>query len=118
SWRIATLKLLPLNALKEEQIGAFFVALEEHLSRPWRKPRNRNRYRYDLAVLYNPQEQLPPSDPQALNKLVRMGKHYGVNVELVQRQDYGRLAEYDALFIRETTQINHHTYRFAKKAES
>jgi len=35
----------------------------------------------------------------------------------VTRKDYGRLAEYDALFIRETTQLNHHTYRFAKKAE-
>lgn len=118
SWRIATLKLLPLNALKKEQAEAFFVALEAHLSRPWRKPRNRNRYRYDLAVLYNPREQLPPSDPRALNKLIRVGKRHGVNVELVQRQDYGRLAEYDALFIRETTQINHHTYRFSKKAES
>jgi glutathione synthase/RimK-type ligase-like ATP-grasp enzyme len=118
SWRIATLKPLPLSALRKEQVETFFAALEEHLSRPWRKPRNRNRYRYDLAVLHNPQEQLPPSDPQALNKLVRVGKRYGVNVELVQRQDYARLAEYDALFIRETTQINHHTYRFAKKAES
>ena len=29
-----------------------------------------------------------------------------------------RLAEYDALFIRETTAINDHTYRFAKRAES
>lgn len=118
SWRITMLKPLPLNALKEEQAEAFFAALEGHLSRPWRKPRNRSRYRYDLAVLYNPQEQLPPSDPQALNKLIRVGKRYGVNVELIQRQDYGRLAEYDALFIRETTQMNHHTYRFAKRAES
>jgi glutathione synthase/RimK-type ligase-like ATP-grasp enzyme len=41
-----------------------------------------------------------------------------VNVELIDRHEYGRLAEYDALFIRETTRIDHHTYRFAKKAES
>ncbi|MGR6034135.1 MAG: RimK family protein [Candidatus Nitrosoglobus sp.] len=118
SWRIATLKPLSLHALKKEQADAFFAALKDHLSRPWRKPRNRNHYRYDLAVLYNPQEQLPPSDPQALKKLIRVGKRYGVNVELIQRQDYARLAEYDALFIRETTQITHYTYRFAKKAES
>ena len=29
-----------------------------------------------------------------------------------------RLSEFDALFIRETTAIDHHTYRFAKKAEA
>ena len=30
------------------------------------------------------------------------------------RDDYGRIAEFDALFIRETTSVNHHTYRFAR----
>ena len=41
----------------------------------------------------------------------------GVEVELITKKDYPRLAEYDALFIRETTGLDHHTYRFAKKAE-
>jgi glutathione synthase/RimK-type ligase-like ATP-grasp enzyme len=39
-------------------------------------------------------------------------------VDLIEKKDYTRLAEYDALFIRETTQVDHYTYRFAKKAES
>src|SRR5690606_16632685 len=30
--------------------------------------------------------------------------------------EYARIAEYDALFIRETTSVNHHTYRFARPA--
>src|SRR3546814_11590026 len=42
----------------------------------------------------------------------------GVEVELVEKKDYSELAEYDALFIRETTALDHHTFRFAKKAES
>ena len=42
----------------------------------------------------------------------------GCDVELITRADYGRLAEFDALFIRETTALDHHTYRFARKAES
>jgi glutathione synthase/RimK-type ligase-like ATP-grasp enzyme len=40
-----------------------------------------------------------------------------VNVELITRKDYQRLAEYDGLFIRETTAIDHHTFRFVQKAE-
>jgi glutathione synthase/RimK-type ligase-like ATP-grasp enzyme len=41
----------------------------------------------------------------------------GLDVDLITADDFGRLAEYDALFIRETTAVNHHTYRFAKRAE-
>jgi glutathione synthase/RimK-type ligase-like ATP-grasp enzyme len=37
-------------------------------------------------------------------------------VEFLERADYGRLLEFDALFIRETTAVNHHTYRFARRA--
>lgn len=38
--------------------------------------------------------------------------------ERITRKDYMRLAEFDALFIRQTTSVNHYTYQFAKKAES
>lgn len=37
---------------------------------------------------------------------------------MIEKRDFIRLAEYDSLFIRETTSIDHHTYKFAKKAES
>jgi glutathione synthase/RimK-type ligase-like ATP-grasp enzyme len=74
--------------------------------------------RYDLAILHNPDETLPPSDEKALSSFIKAGKSLGVDVELIDRNDYSRLAEYDALFIRETTRINHYTYRFSKKAES
>ncbi len=69
-------------------------------------------------MLHDPEEELPPSDKKALTLFVRAGKALGVNVELIQRKDYSKLAEYDALFIRETTRIGHHTFRFAKKADS
>lgn len=41
-----------------------------------------------------------------------------MNAELITREDAGRLLEFDALFIRETTSVHHHTYRLARKAES
>jgi glutathione synthase/RimK-type ligase-like ATP-grasp enzyme len=37
---------------------------------------------------------------------------------MIQHQDYGRVAEFDALLIRETTAVDHHTFRFAQRAES
>jgi glutathione synthase/RimK-type ligase-like ATP-grasp enzyme len=118
TWRIGAIKAMPLASVSEGEEGPFFAALEGYLSQRWRRTRARLAYRYDLAILHDPTEELPPSDKKALASFVRAGKALGVNAELIQRKDYSKLAEYDALFIRETTRIGHHTFRFAKKADS
>jgi glutathione synthase/RimK-type ligase-like ATP-grasp enzyme len=117
-WRITSIKALPLQGLSMDQEQRFLAALEWYLSQRWRQPRARMHYRYDLAILHDPEEDLPPSNSKALRRFQQVGKGLGVNVELIRRKDYGRLAEYDALLIRETTRIGHHTFRFAKKADS
>ncbi|MGD8590764.1 MAG: RimK family alpha-L-glutamate ligase, partial [Chromatiales bacterium] len=40
-----------------------------------------------------------------------------IDAELIEKKDYGRIAEFDALFIRETTAIDHHTFRFSRRAQ-
>lgn len=75
-------------------------------------------FNYDLAILVNPAEVLPPSDEKALQKFVKAGNEFGMSIEFITRDDYSRLAEFDALFIRETTAVNHHTYRFSRKASA
>lgn len=118
NWRIKEIKPLALNKLNPEQCEMFSWSLTHYFKKRWRSPKTKVPSRYDLAVLHNPNDPLPPSDKRALANFVKAGKSQGVSVELIQRKDYERLAEYDALFIRDTTRINHYTYRFAKKAES
>ncbi|MFN4258061.1 MAG: RimK family protein [Gemmataceae bacterium] len=72
--------------------------------------------KYDLAILVNPKEELPPSDDKAIRKFIKAAESLGLETEIINRDDFGRLAEFDALFIRETTAVNHHTYRFARRA--
>jgi glutathione synthase/RimK-type ligase-like ATP-grasp enzyme len=74
--------------------------------------------RYELAILANPADKSPPSDPPALRKFEKAAEAHGFEAEIIGPDDFGRLAEFDALFIRETTQVNHHTYRFASRARS
>ena len=62
-----------------------------------------------------PKETDPPSNEQALQRFVKAAESLGIEAEIVDRDDYARLAEFDALFIRETTAVNHHTYRFAPR---
>jgi glutathione synthase/RimK-type ligase-like ATP-grasp enzyme len=76
------------------------------------------RDRYDLALLVDDDEPSPPSNKKALARFVKAAEEVGFAVFPVGKSDYGRLAEYDALFIRATTNVNHYTYRFARKAEA
>ena len=73
---------------------------------------------YDLAILYNPNEKEPPSSVKTINHMVKIAEKMDFNVELITKDDYSKIAEFDALFIRETTAVNHHTYRFALRAEA
>lgn len=118
TWQIESMKPAAPADLTEPEQDVFAAALDRFSSIVWRKPRTRRRYRFDLAILVNPEEQLPPSDKIALDKFEKAGRKLGINVEQITRRDYMRLPEYDGLFIRETTAIDHHTYRFARKAEA
>lgn len=117
-WEISGLKAKSPRQLDEEQASHFAAALDEFSRKVWRKRRNTPASRYDLAILCDPDEAMPPSDRGALKRFIRAGKEMGVDCEVIRQRDYLRLAEYDGLFIRTTTNIDHYTYRFAKKAEN
>ncbi|QJQ95315.1 MULTISPECIES: RimK family protein [Halomonadaceae] len=116
-WRLSRLKPLKLTTLSAEEQNLFATALNRHSRKVWRTPKARKRYRFDLAILVDPKEELPPSNRSALKHFIRAGRRLGIDVSLITRRDEGRLAEFDALFIRETTRLDHHTYRMAKRAE-
>ncbi|GHB30110.1 RimK family protein [Salinicola rhizosphaerae] len=116
-WRLSRIKPLALTALANGEEDHFASALNRHSTKVWRTPRARRRYRFDLAILVDPEEQLPPSNKSAIKQFIRAGRRLGIDVSLITHRDAGRLAEFDALFIRETTRLDHHTYRMARKAE-
>ena len=93
-------------------------AVRSHVGQKRSARRKEASTRYDLAILYDPDERLAPSDARALARFRRAARHVGFDVQMVQREDYGRIAEFDALFIRETTAVDHHTFRFAQRAEA
>lgn len=118
-WCIESVKAISFQTLKGREEDQFAAALEGFNTRIWRKPANFRKYRYDLAMLVPDKDggMEPPSNPGAIKKFIKAGKDLGIKVEVIGREDYEHLAEYDALFIRETTALDHHTYQFSRKAE-
>lgn len=117
-WEITGLRAVSHHNLDDAAETAFAEALDEFSKKVWRKGRKRKTSRFDLAILVNNEEAMPPSNRAALKKFITAGRQLGIDVELIGQRDYVRLSEFDGLFIRETTGIDHHTYRFAKKAEA
>jgi glutathione synthase/RimK-type ligase-like ATP-grasp enzyme len=119
-WRLAGLGPIPVGDLPSSHREFIRHVLEEHFARrgPAGRAGRTPQYEHDLAILVNEDERSPPSNREALKRFERAARSNGFDVEFLDREDYGRLAEFDALFIRETTNVNHHTYRFASRARS
>jgi len=116
-WRgIKRIRPISVVDLSDAERAFFLDALDRYTKRAWRPPKARTVFKYSLAVLYDPKEALPPSSPGSLKHMAKVAAKFGVDVEPIQKRDLDRLAEFDALFIRETTAIDNHTYRFARRA--
>ncbi|WP_339857688.1 GNAT family N-acetyltransferase [Thalassospira alkalitolerans] len=106
-----------LNQLGAEDLPAFESAIRAYLRGRVRKPTGGGNPPSALvAILYDPDAVLPPSDSDALALFVQAASDLGAKAELITAKDFHHLSEFDALLIRETTALDHHTYRFAKRA--
>lgn len=113
-WELKGLRPIDADEIPGSHRSFVVEAAETYFSRPHRRGR-RTAPRYDMAILFNEDDPTPPSDQRALKKFVRAAEAMGIDAEIIGKDDFGRVAEFDALFVRETTRVNHHTFRFARK---
>ena len=116
-YRIRDVKVPNWRTLPAADRTLFESGLDSYMKRSRPNAGQARPPRYTLAVLVDPKEAMPPTNKQGIERLIRAGASLGVKVEPIVARDLPRLAEFDALFIRETTALDHHTYRFAKRAE-
>ncbi len=116
-WQVAGVAPYPFQQLENGQQDSFAAALERFSRKIWRQSSPHRKYRYDLAILIDREEPLPPSNLMAIKRFIRAGQRLGIKVDLIDQAQMGRLGEYDALFIRATTNIDNYTYQFARRAE-
>lgn len=117
-WRLNSLRPVALNEIPESHREFVIQQAKSFFERP-RISSARAKYRYEVAILAGSEDvSARPSDDKAVRRFVRAAEKIGMDATIIDREDYGRIAEFDALFIRETTAVNHHTYRFARRAEA
>jgi glutathione synthase/RimK-type ligase-like ATP-grasp enzyme len=72
--------------------------------------------RYDLAVLWDETSADVASDGPAIRRFIRAAGRVGIAATVLEADDYSHVGEFDALFIRDNTNVDHYTYRFAQRA--
>jgi glutathione synthase/RimK-type ligase-like ATP-grasp enzyme len=117
-WELQDIRPIPASEVPAEHRSFVTEVAREFFAghrpvRPRRAPP-----RYHLAILYDPAEKHKPSNERAIQKFVRAAEGLDLAVELIGRDDYARVAEFDALFIRQSTRVDHFTFRFASRAEA
>lgn len=115
-WMIQKVIPLSMKRVNPEHLDKIQEFARDYFARKrFSRPRFKN-YKYDLAILVNPKEPNPPSCPVALQRFKKAAEKAGFYTEFITKEDFNQLSEFDALFIRETTNVNNHTYQFSRAA--
>ncbi|OGT01513.1 MAG: glutathione synthase [Gallionellales bacterium RBG_16_57_15] len=115
-WHIRSVRTIAASDIPPPHQEFAIRAATEYFTGRKRRVHKKIAPRYNLAILHDPDNPEPASNARALQKFDKAAQALGMHVEFITRADYGRLAGFDALFILDTTFVNHYTYRFARRA--
>ena len=114
-WKVMRIRLLGASQLEPAQRACAAQAAVERVA-PGRTRAAPAGGAPSLAVLHNADERDPPSNADALARLRVAVESLGMRFEIIGRDAIDRLPAFNALFIRDTTHVNHYTYQFARQA--
>lgn len=117
-WTLQNISPMPTSEIPSDHRAFVVEAAGDFFSSRIRLRKPPKNYRFDLAILVDPKEKTPPSNEKALRGFEKAAEEKGIATERITAADQSRLNEFDGLFIRTTTAVNHYTYRIARKAEA
>ncbi len=115
-WSLRNVRPITANDVSSDALGFVTRAAADYFMGQGKRLKKRPSPRFDLAILHDPDNPEPPSNEKAMHKFKKAAEELSMRVEFITRTDIGRLSEFDALFIRDTTFVNHYTYRFSRRA--
>lgn len=118
-WYVQNITPLSMGDIPDEHKSFVLKCFEEFFSKKrMHTLRKKISYRYSMAILYDSTSEKSPSNEKAIKKFVDIAESVGIETEIITKEDYNRIPEFDILFIRETTGVNDHTYKFSRRASA
>ena len=115
-WRLASIATLPASALPPKHVPLVIDAAAECLHAHHDRTREPSARKPSVAILCGDNAGELPSNPAALQKFIDAAESLDMHAEIVHTVDAHRIVDFDALFMRDTTAIDHYTYHIARTA--
>ena len=116
-WNIKNIRAISEAEIPEDHKESMYYFAEQYFSKKrYDTPKSQN-YEYDLAILVQKDDPAPPSNARAIKRFTELAEKMNFYVEVISPKDLSRLSAFDALFVRQSTEVNNEAYAFARKAQ-
>ncbi|MBC7501426.1 MAG: RimK family protein [Herminiimonas sp.] len=115
-WQVTDVRKLCLPDIPPQHLPLVMHAAEDCIKGHQHRIREPAAKEPTLAILHDADCAGTPSNPRALQKFRDAAHAVGMRTEMITRADAERLPQFDGLFIRDTTNVNHYTYHMARQA--
>jgi hypothetical protein len=116
-WTIKSIKALSESEIPKDHLESMHIFASDYFSKKRYDTVKPQSYDYDLAILVQKDDVAPPSNLKALKKFTEVAEKMNFYVEIISPKDLSRLSAFDALFIRQSTEVHNEAYAFARKAQ-
>lgn len=116
-WNIQSIKVISESEIPLEHLESVHQFANEYFAKKRYDTPKLTQSDFDLAILVNPNDPAPPSNPKALKKFIEIAEKMNIYAEIIEPKDLSRLSSFDALLIRQSTEVNNEAYAFARKAQ-
>ncbi|MEM5565250.1 RimK family protein [Psychroserpens sp. AS72] len=116
-WTVQSIRAISESEIPQEHFETVQIFANQYFGKKRYDIPKQVNYDFDLAILVNPNDPAPPSNPKGLKKFLEIAEKMNIYAEIIEPKDLSRLSSFDALFIRQSTEVNNETYAFARKAQ-
>lgn len=116
-WNIQSIKAISESEIPKEHLETVQIFANQYFGKKRYDTPKLATSDFDLAILVNPNDPAPPSNPKGLKKFIEVAEKMNIYAEIIEPKDLSRLSSFDALFIRQSTEVNNEAYAFARKAQ-
>ncbi|WP_191859381.1 RimK family protein [Hanstruepera ponticola] len=116
-WHVQNIRAISESEIPAEHFESVHIFANQYFSKKRYDTPKLVTSDFDLAILVNPNDPAPPSNQKALKKFIDLAEKMNIYAEIIEPKDLSRLSSFDALFIRQSTEVNNEAYAFARKAQ-
>jgi glutathione synthase/RimK-type ligase-like ATP-grasp enzyme len=116
-WNVQSVKVISESEIPNDHIESVQQFADQYFSKKRYDTPKLTQSDFDLAILVNPNDPAPPSNPKGLKKFIEIADKMNIYAEIIEPKDLSRLSSFDALLIRQSTEVNNEAYAFSRKAQ-